>query len=165
MDIRDHKTDKAAAEKGKWFEYDNSRFLIAAHGSPAYQKAALRHGKKNRRAIQRENIEAINGMTVEVMADAVLLGWEGVKNGDVDYPYSRANAVALLSTAMEFRNWVESQAMNLANFIEEMEVADVATLKSGTSVGAGVGRASGLSGSTGSGGSGSPDAAGAGESA
>lgn len=139
MQIRDHLTDKKAAEDGKWFEYDGARFLIAATGTPAYQKAARKMGKRNVAAIQREDVVALNGMTVQVMAKAVLKGWENVKDGEKDFPFSEANAVHLLTVAGDFRNWVESQSMNLANFVQEEEVADVAELKSGGPVGPQVG--------------------------
>lgn len=139
MQIRAHLTDKKAAEDGKWFEYDGARFLICAHGTPGFQKVARKIGKKNLAAIQREDVIALNGMSVEVMAKAVLKDWEGVKDGEKEFPYSEANALHLLTVAGDFRNWVEAQSMNLSNFIAEEEGADVAALKSGGPVGAPVG--------------------------
>ncbi len=148
MNLQNHRTDKTAAEEGKWFEYDGSRFLIAAHNTPKYQKALTKHGKKNQAALRREDHEAISSMAVEVMADAILLGWENVKDGDKDFPYSRSNAIVLLSSAMEFKAFVENSSMNLANFILESEAADKATLKSGPELATGMGGASGLPGGT-----------------
>lgn len=148
MNLKDHRTDKSAAEHGKWFEYDGSRFLIAAHGTPRYQRALTKHGKKNQAAIRRDDFETLNGMAVEVMADAILLDWEDVKDGEKDFPYSRANAVTLLSSAMEFKAFVEQSSMNLANFIQESEAADKAALKSGPGMADAVGGTSGVPGGT-----------------
>lgn len=136
MNVAQHLTDKEAAEKGRWFEFDGAHFRIAAHGNPAFQKALLKVGKKNRGEIQREDLVAINGMTLEVMSRTILLDWKGVKNGDQDFPYSPANALHLMTVAEGFRKWVEEQAMSASNFVKGEEAADEASLKSGRAVGA-----------------------------
>lgn len=139
-------TDKAAAEAGKWFDYDGARFLIAAFNTPRYQKVLSRIGKKNQAAVRHEKFDTLQTITIEVQAEAILLNWEGVLNGENLFPYSRENALYLLSASMEFRAWVEATSMNLANFVEEQEAADKAALKSVAAMEPGVGASPGVPG-------------------
>lgn len=112
----------AKAKDGVWVTFqDKTRFLIGYMKSRKFQDTAAKHYRKH------EKILAVNGqaardklneITTLVMAEVTLLGWENVDfNGQVNIPYNRENAIALLNVDA-FREWVSSQAGDLDAYKE-----------------------------------------------
>lgn len=144
MNLARVRTDKQAAENGRWFEFHGSRFLIAAANTPAYRRALERIANPNKRRVNTDDEDALDRVTVEILADVVLKDWEGVTDLNADgeevpVPFSKAIARKVLEESMEFRQFVERTAFAAANFIQEREAADQADLKSGPGVVAEVG--------------------------
>lgn len=140
MNINDYATDLRAEQEGKWFEFDGSRFLIAAALNPRHRKVLSKLGKtKHQAAIRKNDPAGIQALSNEAMAEAVLLGWEGVKCGEQDYPFTPTNALALITTSRVFRDWLEATASDQSQFVQETEAAAVGDLKSGPAVADNVG--------------------------
>lgn len=134
MELNDYKTNPEQETKGKWFEYEDARFLIAANQNPVHRRALMKLGKRLQRALRREEPEAQETLLIEGMADGVLLGWENLTAGGQPYMFNRENAVKLLRQSRVLREFVAEQSMNLQNFVDEGEAAAQADTKSGAPV-------------------------------
>lgn len=114
--------DISAANNGRSFEYMNGvSFTLARYGNPAHAKGL--------RAILskydgKDDAENLSQEVAELIADTILLGWEGLTDGsedDLPIPYSRDVAVELM-TAEEYthlQGWVERTSKDMANFYQE----------------------------------------------
>lgn len=118
--FEDFATDTSAEEEGTWVPYaGNVEFLIARFGNKAFTKRFAQLHKLHKRVLDTKS-DAADQKADEIMvtayADAVLLGWKG----DLTYkgaslPYSKENAKTLLGLK-DFREWVYTQASEMANF-------------------------------------------------
>lgn len=107
-------TDVSLEENGAWVVYRGAtRFLIARANNEAYGKALTSVLEANSEALGRgdEASDALSKKLMrEIMAETLLLGWENVKyKGQIDVPYSKETAVALLEHN-DFRLWVKRQS-------------------------------------------------------
>lgn len=133
MNIQDFAGDKALEENGTWVPFDDARFLIGSHMNQRHRKALARLAKKNQKAMRTNDEAAIEELTIEAMAEGLVLGWEGVKNGTEAFPHTKENAIALLKIRT-FRDFVANESQNLRNFQVALEESAKAELKSGTAV-------------------------------
>ncbi len=129
MNIASMKTDEARA-KGVWLPYDGAEFLVAYAESTAYKRAVNKARLKRSPAEIRRKPELLEQIAAEAMAEAVLLDWRGVKNGEEDFPCTPANKLTLLAIP-EFRDWLATQCNDANNFKSEAIASDAADLKSG----------------------------------
>jgi hypothetical protein len=102
------------AKDGVWVTFqDKTRFLIGYMKSRKFQDTAAKHYRKHEKLLATNGQAArdkLNEITTLVMAEVTLLGWENVDfNGQVNFPYNRENAIAMLNVDA-FREWVSSQA-------------------------------------------------------
>ena len=119
LNIKAIDLEKAAG--GVWIEYeDGIWFLIARSNSPAYRGAVRRMHKQHKHQIENETLSDAksDALMADLIAAHILVGWKGLKSGSKEFPYSFANAVALLSSEAysEIRAWVMAQAEDLENF-------------------------------------------------
>ena len=128
MNLRDYITSPSK-ESGVWISYDGAEFLIAAITRPEYNRALEKHRKGRPLAkLQRDN-ETAKQIITEALADAVLLDFRGVKDGDSDLAPTRENRLAVLAIP-SLREWIVEQASTIANFQAEATAEDAEALKS-----------------------------------
>lgn len=132
----DFSTFRADTEKenGVWIEYGDARILIASANAAAYKKALRKKVAKIPQHLIRTQPKIAEKAAADVMAEHILLNWEGLTDGGQPVEATPENRRKYLDIPA-FADWVSEQAMNLANFQTEDEAADVAALKSDDSVG------------------------------
>ena len=116
----DFATDAALETGGALVPYKGDvKFLIAREQNENFGTAITKALTDNETALQAENDESkalSEKLLLEVMADTILLGWEGnVVYQKQPLPYSRDNAIKLLGHA-DFRAWVRRQAANREHY-------------------------------------------------
>lgn len=92
-----------------------NRALIQKLTAP--HRVALRNGKLGDDVIER--------ITIEAMAATILLDWKGIELDGKALPYSRENAIKLLTEYKDFREQVSAFAADIALFQDEEEAAAV----------------------------------------
>lgn len=128
FEINDLKTDPKKEAEGVWIDIDGkgAKLLIARNGNPVAKAKweKLTSDPAVRNAFRRETIDEqrLEDMLVEVLADAVLLGWEGITEGGKPVKYSPAKARELLKVKL-FRNLVQDLA-NDYTFFRQTVIAD-----------------------------------------
>jgi hypothetical protein len=132
--------DKSKAENGVWVDLgldDGSRVRIGKIGSVAYNKALDRHRRPYQKILRlRQDIpleEAIK-LTIQVYADTVVLGWDNLKIDGNTLPYTRENAVWLLTDFPDFRTFVEAHANDNELFQDQDFDADSKNSQSSSSM-------------------------------
>lgn len=139
MQINDYRTDANLERQGKWVDFDDARFLIASNNNAAYRRVIARLARtKYQQALRKQDIAAQEKMTIDAMAETILLGWENVKDGDTELPYSIENARRLLEIPA-IREFVAVESQNIANFQTRAEAADTDAIKSSPTVAPAVG--------------------------
>lgn len=134
MNISDFTGDALLEQNGVWRPFEDAKFLIAAAMNPAHKKALNRLGKANQRAIRLNDDVAQDKLAVEAMAEGIVLGWENVTitkdDQEVDFPYTKANAITLMTKSRVMRDWISGEAQSLQNFQKEKEAASKEEIKS-----------------------------------
>ena len=121
MDISSLITSKEATQKGREFAFGDATLVIAASGNNDHRKALRRlyepHAKMmafgGASTLAPETATAIDD---EAMAEAVLVGWNGLKKDGVNFTYSRENALWLLQNVAVLRNFVVKASEDMALF-------------------------------------------------
>ncbi len=109
--------DTEAQENGKWMEYDDGEFLIAAVPNVKFTKGFVELSEKY------EGEEKAEGFAVELnelLATTVLLGWKDVVGeDDKDIDYTPELGVQLLEADAPFGAWLLEQSRKQENFKRE----------------------------------------------
>lgn len=92
-----------------------NRALIQKLTTP--HRVALRNGKLGEDLVEK--------ITIEAMAATILLDWKGIELDGKALPYSRDNAIKLLTEYKDFREQVSAFAADIALFQDEEEAAAV----------------------------------------
>jgi hypothetical protein len=126
--FNDFATDDKA-DDGVWVEYRGGvEFLIAYTKNRKFKNRASYFYKKNSKMLEAGGevaADKLTEITIQVMAETVLLDWRGPMKlqGEV-LTYNVTNAKRLL--ALEgFREWVSKQSEDLANFKAVQEAEDL----------------------------------------
>jgi hypothetical protein len=134
MDLQKFNSDPKKEVEGVWTALDEtSRIKVARSGNlryrEAFRKAMLPYRQAMRAGILSEKI-AEKVMT-EVLADTVLLDWEGFTDGGKDLPYSKENAKAMLGAEhlKDFRELVITLSENAERFRQDDLKEDETVLK------------------------------------
>jgi len=120
-------TDSSLETNGVWVSYgDYGRFLIArAGGSNArYLTAMLSKTKQYRKQLQvqmnspdKATIDLMRSINIQLMAECILLNWEGVVDRlGAPLPYSKEAALQLLQDLPELYDSLQAQSTEMANF-------------------------------------------------
>lgn len=127
-------TDTAAEEDGKWFKdvMDDGTGIdlkIRALGSSESIKVRRRLDRKNKKLMkggQYVNIKDAMDVLTEQIAEAVLLDWNGIYDRNKELlPFSKENALALLTKLPKFRDLVTNLSASMDNFrIEQREATE-----------------------------------------
>lgn len=129
MDVlKKFKTSEEKETTGVWIPLEgNAKILVARIPNQKYQKALQKKTAQYRFGNRLSNIaeSELERILIEVMAETVLLGWEGFLEGDKPLPYSKENATRLLKGLRDFRDFVADIARDMTIFKEEVEEADI----------------------------------------
>ena len=128
FDIFEHfATDEQLECTGVWHELDKAsgaRVRVARSGNRAYAKALTQAVELNRTALDAggELAEArSDAILVEVMAQTVLLDFEGLSYRGQTMPYSQANARVLLGVK-DFRKRISQWAEDASRYRAQLEL-------------------------------------------
>ncbi len=112
-------TDPEAEEAGVWVEAgDGLRLRVARTNNARYRRALAEAARPNREALRGPGgPELLDRILLDVFADTVLLGWEGLEDEEgKPLPYSRAVARQCLERSRDFRDLVGSLAERQEQF-------------------------------------------------
>lgn len=130
MDIKQY-APTATLETEIWIDGpEGSRFKIRSAESSIYRSRLAALARKENPHKLRKDPEAQRRMTVEAMADAILVDWEGVTNEGTPLPCDDKNRRMLLNIP-EIRELIATESQDLANFRREAVAADASDIKSG----------------------------------
>jgi len=119
--------DEVKEQSGTWMDVGDSKLLIARAGNKAYVKMLSKQVERNQKSLDRKDDAAdalSDKIMVDVLANTILLGWEGVSYKGEVMEYSVANAKTLL-THKEFRREVMKLADDFNSFKLQQEVEEV----------------------------------------
>lgn len=129
MDISSLKQDIDLAESGTWVEYEDAKFKIRSTDSKFYRKIITNLALKNGNSRRRKDPEAILEVTVEGLADGILIDWEGIEENGQPLPCTRENKLKVCGIE-SIRSFLATECQELANFQREAIAADAYELKS-----------------------------------
>lgn len=120
MDVfNSYATDEVAEVEGRWFPLDKkTKVLVARTGNSNYLKAIrqrMKDAQIDTEDQSDDNEKLVSELVVETMAETILLGWKGLMFKGEDMPYSKANAVKMLSVK-GFRTRISSISDKLDSF-------------------------------------------------
>jgi len=112
-------TDETLEENGTWFPIGGgARVLVARSGNRKYAKMLTKEVERNKPALDLSD-DAADKLSEEIMigvlAETILLGWEGVSFKGKPLEYSVANAKMLLALR-DFRKTVAQFADDMSAF-------------------------------------------------
>ncbi len=122
-------TDTALESGGIALDYGSFRIRIARAGGANRKFAQVLEAKlkPHRRQIQTETLadEVAHRLIVEAYAEAVILGWDGVVDAAGQaLPFTRDNAVRLMTDLPDLFRDVQEQATKAALFRRQAQEAD-----------------------------------------
>lgn len=126
--------DPSAAQNGVWADFMGARFLIARHNNEAANFHRSRLVLDNFDAIQAQDDSAeqlSRKIQVEVMANHVLLGWEGVTIDGSQVDYTPELGIKYLGDPRfsDLFQFVENFSLHRANFRERAEAEAAESVK------------------------------------
>lgn len=126
MDLfKTFKTDKSKEQDGVWFPLDEqSKLRIARLNNPRYQAAIQKKGNRYKLSAKVKAIpeDVWEGLMNEVIAETILVDWDGITDHGEPLPYSVENATRMLSEYPDFRNTIVlAIAGEMDNFKEELD--------------------------------------------
>lgn len=127
MDFRkEFKTNKRHEDEGVWVDVsDGGRLKIARAGNKKAMAYSKQVAKPHMAQITFGKLsdEVATQLACEVMAECILLDWSGVSDGDNDLPYTKENALKMLTEYPDFRDLVSMIANDRKTFQREIDDA------------------------------------------
>lgn len=118
--------DEQRAAQGVWMDLGKgARLRIAMIGTPTYRKTVFL--KAQQVSARSRNVQVSfdqnDSLTLAVLSESIVLGWEGIYDEGKELPYSPANVVKFLTKYPRFRDDIEAFASNASNFqrVSDME--------------------------------------------
>jgi hypothetical protein len=119
MDIfKEYATDENLEVEGTWFEVGDAKLLIARLGNKKYARKLSKLYERNRKLLDRKDDAAdalSDKIMIEVLAETILLGWQGLEFQGKAFPYSKENAMKALEIK-DFRKSVMDLAGDESEF-------------------------------------------------
>lgn len=116
------KLDTTKETEGVWFDYEEGiRFKIAKWENPNWALKMLvlmkPYQQRQQRGKQIEETVYLDIMN-KVMAETIILDWEGLKDGDEDFKYSTKNALTMLEdeTLKHLKEWILERSQDIRNY-------------------------------------------------
>ena len=109
----EYATNDSLENDGTWMEVGDAKFLIARSGNKSYARKLTKAVERHKKQLDRKDDAAdklSDDIMIGVIAETVLLGWEGVAYKGEALPYTVDNAKMLLGIK-DFRR----QIMELAD--------------------------------------------------
>ena len=125
MDIsKKFATDAELELNGVWQEIGRDtdgkvcRVKIARTGNERYAKLMDRLMRPHRRAVRTGQMDdgLWDSIIIRVIAETVLLDWENIDDNGVAVPYSKENAIALMTKYKDFRILIAEIANEMETF-------------------------------------------------
>lgn len=127
MDLKkDFSTNKKLEDEGVWVDIgDGGKLKIARAGNKKAVSYSRQVAKPHMAQIQFGKLsdEVATQIACEVMAECILLDWQGMTDGGVDLPYSKENALKMLTDYPDFRDYVSQIANERKTFQKEIDEA------------------------------------------
>ena len=128
MDLfKQFKTDEAKTQEGVWVSLDEtSRIRIARTGNAKYREAIKAKSQRYRMRAKVKTIPEKDWADLmnEVIAETILVDWEGITEKGVPVSYSVENAARMLADYPDFRDTVVLPfADDMENFKAELDEA------------------------------------------
>ena len=116
-------TDEKSELEGVWEEVsDGARVLVARVGNDRFTERYKRLGKGLQRQIDRNTLpkDKSQAIFITILAETILLDWEGLAVKGVPIEYSKDNAKEMLKRYPDFRQFV----WDIANDAEIFRIRD-----------------------------------------
>lgn len=124
MELKSYVSDETMKKEGVWVPFDGSEFKIRSTDSPAYRRAVDAAARKRNPAKVRKCIETQTELGIEAIAIGVLLDWKGLTDGGAEVECTTKTKIAVLTQVSALRDFLATEAGDLANFQAEGTVAD-----------------------------------------
>lgn len=126
MDLfKTFKTDESKEQDGVWVQLDDgkSRLKIARNLNARYRAAQQLKMQRYKMAAKVKTIpdDVWNDMFNELIAETILVDWEGITKDGKPYPYSKENALEAIAELKDFREMVMGFAVDMDNFKQELD--------------------------------------------
>lgn len=122
MDMNIFKTNANVEVTGVWHDLGDGKIKIARYNNPVYQKAIRRLTTPFANLINAgtdESADKASEITIEAMAEAIVVDWKDVTDEGTPLEYSKENAVILLTKYPDFREWVSLKATSARFYRDE----------------------------------------------
>jgi hypothetical protein len=130
MDLTKYQTEKELEQDGVWIDGpEGCRVKIRSTDTSRYKRAVAKHVRKEGPQKIRKDPDAQTRVGINAMAEEVIIAWEGVKNKGEDLECTLENRKAFLAVS-ELRDWIATEAGDIANFQKEGQADDAADVKS-----------------------------------
>jgi len=132
-----YETSKDLENDGVWEDIDEGfRVRVARANNPHHQRIAENLMRPYRRQIASGNlsVEKQQEITIQAMAECLLLDWEGLEIDGKAVPYSVSQAIELLTEYKDFREEIAEIAQSMELF-RSKEVEDAEKNSSSASSG------------------------------
>lgn len=128
MELSDLRTDSSLEQEGVWRPFNGAEFKIASANSPKYLRAIRRH-VATIPASKAKDPAHLDPLIAKALAETVLLEWRGtVTDGGKQLVCNPENRLKLCQIRA-FREWLATEASDLANFQAEAATEEIDTLK------------------------------------
>lgn len=134
--VEKYATDHHKEVDGTWVTLGGEgRILLARIGNVNWQDALKKVPTNLRAQMESGKLDSrvTEGIIAKLLANTVLLDWEGLAEGEVEVPYSKENALRLLTELKDFRDMVFEYAGDIENFRHEKLEEDAKNSESGSS--------------------------------
>lgn len=119
LDIfKQYATDETLENEGAWRQLGAAKFLVARSGNRKYVKRLTSEFEKHKISLELKDDSAeslSDRIMVDVMAESILLGWEGVAYKGAPMVYSKENAKTLLGHK-DFRKEISKFSEDLESY-------------------------------------------------
>ena len=122
MELKDFKTDKGKEKDGVWEDLgDGCSVLVARYGNRAMINAYRRYPRILRQRLESGQVDDDKSATIlsKVMADTILLDWDGLKEDGKEIVYSKEECVRILTEYPDVRDMIFEIANEAARYHDE----------------------------------------------
>lgn len=105
--------------KGVWFEYGGSQFLVAHSSNLKFQRVFTRLQAPHRTKIEKGTLdpEISRKIMCEAFSQAIVLDWKDVIDASgADVPFTKEMACEALANNPDLLEYIQEVSSNLANF-------------------------------------------------
>jgi len=115
-------TDTNKETDGIWQDFgDGIEMKVARIGNPKYQKLFQKLSKPHRKAIRRGTLkeDVAEKLMIECTAETILLDWRGIELDGKALPYSKDNAIMILTEFKDLKEYVNDFANEMEAYMQE----------------------------------------------